>query len=494
MGSAFAYPAAGAAQTPPDSAATLRAILVVSPVTPGGEAYGGDVTAVVDDDDSLTSTRQDGSILFPRLARGRHAVALTAPGCDVLDSPRDVTVPDDSPAEFVVRCLRPPDDTGGGPNPPVADSLSPPTLLVGNTLRVFAGEEFSLSAESDGDGDTIEARVTEGPVSRVGTSSLTFTAVADGAIELIARREGAPDSAPVTVRVEVLEPPEPRQPPEPRIRASDAGEGWVRLNVELVALSEEPLEGWRLTLVAARSDDAASDVDAVRDTLLHRVAPVPFSEQEFDRPRSTTLYRLIARGPADEELAVEMQFVVGPEETDAATATDTVADSAGLEWSAGLGSVIVWSDPASVIVPFVLSASVGLDEEWYLTLKGGLFPWPALADDPLFPLDPRPEYRARTQKMVSFGASVFPNGGRLGFSLSYVGAWEMVQELDYYRQRLHGPALGQRVRLDHTLSDLRLRFIGGLDLHYLQVSEYDEAVARWKFGLTPSVAVSLVFD
>lgn len=207
----------------------------------------------------------------------------------------------------------------------------------------------------------------------------------------------------------------------------------------------------------------------------------------FVRPSQRTEYVFTAEG---HEQTVTASTTVFPP-MDAPSAAST---SEGWSLGVGVGGVGVVTGPASFLVP-VLSATAS-SGNWHLTLQAGLRPAGEAGTDALFPLDPRPEFRARTHKLVSVSIVYYLAEWRRaswGVSTNYVGAWQMVRDLDYFTKRVHGPALGPRVRvpLGGPLGGLSLT--GGLDFQYANLAEYDEEVASWEFGVTSSIGLSLVF-
>lgn len=296
-------------------------------------------------------------------------------------------------------------------------------------------------------------------------------------------------------------------PPVARIRSSTVDDSTTLIRVSAVAAGDDLVENWQATLVAIR--ELPSDGDSVPHILLDTLfaPPAELHDDRIVRPESTTRYVFTVTGPAGKATAETTVIVRTRVETDIRVDTvmrvDTIrpdnepmtSQGANWWWGPGIGSAGVITGPASVIVPFVASVSAGWNDEWTVTLRGGLSPADSPGQDPVSPGDPRPAFHSRTLKMVSLGVTVFPTGRWWGGALSYVGAWEMVRGLDYYTKRAYGPAVGPRGRWDFRPWDLvRLRLSGGMDLQYAHVSKYDEPVSEWKFGVTVPVALTLVLD
>lgn len=204
-------------------------------------------------------------------------------------------------------------------------------------------------------------------------------------------------------------------------------------------------------------------------------------------PGVTTTYDLTASGPGG----------VDSTSTAVAVLRETVLDTiVPVSFELGLSGVGVVAGAARLGVPTLSAAAAW--SNWHLELRGGLRPRGASGPDPLSPVDPRPQFGDRTQKLVSLSVAYFPTAWRgaspgavsAGVGLSYVAGWETVRELDQFMIRAHGPAVGPRFRLRRGLWS----FGGGLDLQYAHVTEFDEPVSRWEFGVIPSITFTYVFD
>ncbi|HSH76585.1 MAG TPA: hypothetical protein VLA09_12925 [Longimicrobiales bacterium] len=483
----FGPPMEAHAQTRPDPAPRLRSRIVVEVVTAAGAPYGRDFTAELVDEARAPQRSEDGSLVFVGLRPGLQSVRLSGldPNCRATGTnPRLVTVPESGSdiVRFEVACdsvvTQPPPPPLPPPLPPAA-RVSPEwsTIALGDSVRVtFWAERVragSITAErarpgsSDPDEDVlVRFGGFEGEPRPDSTFEATLVAWPATTTTYVFRVTGG-DSQQASARGTVYVPP----PPVARLSSFVDGDSVViRLEAE------------RAESVSLRSDSdppvqaefVASPVDVLRDSTV------------VDSPRSTTTVMATARGPGGVDTTSTAVAVV----RDTLVQVDTVS---GLSFRPGLSAVGLVAGAARFAVP-TLSASATWGN-WVVELRGGLRPKGAAGPDPISPLDPRPEFGERTQKLVSASILYFPDTWRdgdtsWGAALSYFAGWEMVRELDYFMTRAHGPAVGPRVGTRRG----RWNLMVGVDLQYAQVEVFDDPVARWEFGVTPSITFAYVFE
>jgi len=478
--------AAQSQATVPDRAPRLPRSISVRVVTPEGALYTGARRVVLVGDEARTPQEgPDGSLVF-RLRPGPQSLRLIEldAGCEAVGSnPRDVTGESGSvTAEFVVNCEQPPVGNGDDvPRRPVVEPPPPPpppvptadvtpknsTIRLGQPIEltfsvegvwsaVVKAEERSLhtfgppggEARSDDAGArSFETKLVVTPTHTT-TYELTGTGPG-GQVEAVGTVNVLPS---VQISFDTIEP---------------GARGVIRMigdnatEVELRSESGEFVRKW--------TPEAATGFEHVAEI------PLP----------NSSAYVVTVSGPGG----------VDRETIKVAVGVDTipVPTRAPVSFTFGLSGVGLVAGAAAFAVP-TLSAGAAWGN-WLVELRGGLRPKGSSGPDPISPFDPRPQFGDRTDKLLSASLAYFPETWRdgdtsFGAALSYFAGWEMVRDLDYFMTRAHGPAVGPRLRIRNG----RWNLIGGVDLQYAHVEEFDDPVARWEFGVTPSFTFTYVFD